>query len=173
MYKTYSTLRESSRLGSFLGVGLSRTVMSPVGVTAPNGTFCPYGSTISVPTNGVHNDPALYPDAASYQPFRFSSQRESLPAELGDTLPETLDTEDYLKRANLSFVSTSPTYHPFGHGRHACPGRFFAANELKLLLAYMVLNYDFEMLPARTESKWIGSTLVPPMKATVKIRRRA
>jgi cytochrome P450 len=172
MYKIDSTFRESSRLGSFLGVGLMRTVMSPDGVTAPNGTFCPYGSRISVPTNGVHNDPALYPDAAVYQPFRFSSQRGSLPTDATETKTEVLDTEDYLKKANLSFVSTSPAYHPFGHGRHACPGRFFAANELKLMLAYMVLNYDFEMIPERPESKWMGATLVPPMKATVRVRRR-
>lgn len=33
----------------------------------------------------------------------------------------------------------------FGFGRHACPGRFFAANEIKLILARMLLDYDIKM----------------------------
>lgn len=167
MYKTDSALRESSRLGSFLGAGLTRKVVCSDGFTAPNGTFCPSGSTVSVPTNGVHNDPEYYPDAATYQPFRFSSQRED-----GKTGGELLNTEDYIRKANLSFVSTSPEYHPFGHGRRACPGRFFAANELKLLLSYIVLNYELQMLPSRPVSRWVGTSLVPPMKETIRIRRR-
>ena len=188
MYKTDSALRESSRIGSFLGTGLIRKVMVPEGITAPNGTFFPYGSYISIPTNGIHNDPGHYPDAATYHPFRFSVQRESSsdppsPSASGeDTFnpPSTAaahgrspsKTEEYIKKANLSFVSTSPIFHPFGHGRHACPGRFFAAHELKLMLAYMVTHYDFEPLEKRPPSKWIGTSLVPPLKEKVRIRRR-
>lgn len=196
MYKADSTLRESTRIGSFLGAGLARQVMVPEGITAPNGTFCPYGSLVSIPTNGIHNDPDLYTNAATYDPFRFSVQREASPdlMEHSDTVKEKessesllaatttastathrrsgSNTEEYIKKANLSFVSTSPTYHPFGHGRHACPGRFFAANELKLLLAYMVMNYEFEYLKERPPSKWIGTSLVPPLTETVKVRRR-
>ncbi len=162
--------------------------MVPEGITAPNGTLCPYGSYVSVPTNGVHNDPEHYPDAATYDPFRFSIQRESSPNSPeastderdspGRTATATThqrsnsNSDDYIKKANLSFVSTSPTYHPFGHGRHACPGRFFAANELKLLLAYMLAKYEFEHLNERPPSKWIGTSIVPPLTATVRVRRR-
>jgi cytochrome P450 len=196
MYKADSTLRESSRLGSFLGAGMQRKVMVPEGVTAPNGTFCPYGSCVAVATSGVHHDPEVYSEATRYDPFRFSSQREASPtfseakneekdssetATLGAKLGHrhtpsntstTSNTEDYIKRANLSFVSTSPIYQAFGHGKHACPGRFFAANELKLLLAYMVINYEFQYLETRPPSKWMGASVLPPMTATVKIRRR-
>jgi cytochrome P450 len=185
MYKADSTLRESSRINSFLGIGLVRKVRNPKGVTAPNGTFCPYNSYICVPTNGVHNDPSHYPDTMNYDPLRFSVQRTA-PPECSEAASHLLrptgdiqshkrtpsNSEEYLKKANLSFVTTSPTYHPFGHGRHACPGRFFAANELKLLLAYMVSNYDFEPLETRPLSRWMGTSLVPPLKATIRIRRR-
>jgi len=174
MYKMDSALRESTRLGSFLGKGLVRKVMAPNGLTTPNGTHCPYGSMIAVPSNGVHNDPEYYPDAAIFRPFRFSSERLSNATEEEDSSSEDERThsDDYIRKANLSFVSTSASYHPFGHGRNACPGRFFAANELKLMLSYMLLNYEFESLDERPESKWIGSNLVPPMKATIKIRRK-
>ena len=42
-------------------------------------------------------------------------------------------------------VATSPKFLPFGYGRHACPGRYFAACKFKIMLAHMVLNYDVNM----------------------------
>lgn len=39
----------------------------------------------------------------------------------------------------------------FGYGRHACPGRFFAANEIKLILARILLDYDIRMPDGQTE----------------------
>lgn len=39
----------------------------------------------------------------------------------------------------------------FGFGRHACPGRFFAANEIKLILARLLLDYDLRMPPGVDE----------------------
>ena len=32
----------------------------------------------------------------------------------------------------------------FGYGRHACPGRFFADYEIKLIIAHLLSAYDFE-----------------------------
>lgn len=59
---------------------------------------------------------------------------------------EKADERAHLDKAHLQFVATSPTYLGFGHGRHACPGRFFAANELKLLIAYLLTRYDIQMV---------------------------
>lgn len=39
----------------------------------------------------------------------------------------------------------------FGYGRHSCPGRFFAANEIKLILARILLEYDLKMPEGLTE----------------------
>ena len=33
----------------------------------------------------------------------------------------------------------------FGLGIHACPGRFFAGQELKLAMAYLIRNYDIKL----------------------------
>jgi cytochrome P450 len=167
-----SSMRESSRLGSFLGFGITRKIIAPDGIVAPNGTTCPYGTTVAVPTNGIHNDPALYEDAAEFKPFRFVEMRETAAVADVETHPEAKKSTTHLiNNAKLSFVSLSSQYHPFGYGRHACPGRFFAANELKLLLAYMFQNYEFENQPERPPYKWIGTTLLPPMTHKVKFRR--
>jgi len=68
-------------------------------------------------------------------------------------------------------TTTSPEYTAFGHDRHACAGRFFAASTLKLMLAYIILNYDFEIQEKRAENVWFGSNRIPPMKATIRVKR--
>lgn len=169
MHKIDSAIRESLRIRSFLSTGLIRTVTTPNGLTTPDGVYCPYGSNVGIAALGIHNDNTIYPEAAQFQPFRYVNAREAVAtnAETGK-----LDTEDMIKKANYALVSTSADYQSFGHGRHACPGRFFAANELKLLLAYMVLNYDIEVLAKRPEGRWVGQVILPDMTATIKVKRR-
>jgi cytochrome P450 len=166
MHKIDSALRESLRLRSFLSVGMVRKVVARNGITTPEGLHIPFGANIAVSAYGTHNDENNYIDPAVYDALRFVKQRDLI-----DAAEERADN-DYIKKANFAMVSTSPEYQPFGHGRHACPGRFFAANELKLLLAYMVLNYDIEAVVERPRGSWIGTTMLPPMKATMKVRRR-
>jgi len=40
------------------------------------------------------------------------------------------------------FVAITPGSLHFGYGKRACPGRFFAANGIKLILANILLKYD-------------------------------
>ena len=51
------------------------------------------------------------------------------------------------------------------------PGRFFAVNELKAMLAHVVLTYDLKMtdIPQDTRS---GINIVPDMNAEVWFRKR-
>jgi cytochrome P450 len=46
--------------------------------------------------------------------------------------------------ARNQFVTTNEQNLGFGYGRHACPGRFFAANEIKMMLARIIVEYDFK-----------------------------
>ncbi|KAK5655624.1 hypothetical protein OQA88_5555 [Cercophora sp. LCS_1] len=160
MEKLDSVMRESARLNSFATVGLGRMVTAREGVVTPSGVKLPYGTNIAVPSYAVLHDDDKYPDANEFRPFRFSTQRQD-------------ESVEYIKRAAKSFATTSNDYLAFGHGRNACPGRFFAANELKLMLAHLVLNYDFEPLEkSRPKNMWFGLTRVPPMEAKIRIRRR-
>lgn len=52
------------------------------------------------------------------------------------------------------------------------PGRFFVQAELKMIIAYLVLNYDVKPLAKRPANKWIGSAVVPPDKETVWVKRK-
>ncbi|KAL2169229.1 hypothetical protein VTG60DRAFT_6309 [Thermothelomyces hinnuleus] len=159
MQKLDSVMRESARLNSFVTVGLSRVVMAKDGVVTPSGVKIPRGAAVSVPSYPVSRDNDIYPGADEFRPFRFAEQRAD-------------DSVEYVKRAAKAFATTSTDYLAFGHGRNACPGRFFAANELKLILAHLVLNYDIELGGSRPRNSWLGLNRVPPLQATIRIRKR-
>ncbi|KAI1074134.1 cytochrome P450 [Whalleya microplaca] len=164
MTKLDSVMRESQRLNSFATVATSRQVVNPKGVTTPSGLHVPYGNAICAPSYPVFHDPALYPEPDVFKPFRFAEKGASAAAD---------DSDSYVQKARRAFATTSPEYTAFGHGRHACPGRFFASTELKLMLAYIIMNYDFELQEKRPQNIWFGATRVPPLQATIRIRRRA
>lgn len=44
------------------------------------------------------------------------------------------------------YTSTDREHISFGQGRHACPGRFVAAVEMKLVLAEMLMRYDISFV---------------------------
>lgn len=52
------------------------------------------------------------------------------------------------------------------------PGRFLVEQMLKMLMAYMLMHYDVEYLPARPANFVLGPINVPPPGATVKVRRK-
>ena len=49
------------------------------------------------------------------------------------------------KENMFSSVQTSPNYLPHGAGIQACPGRFFAAHENRVLMARIIMGYDFKL----------------------------
>ena len=46
-------------------------------------------------------------------------------------------------------------------------------HELKMLLAYVVMNYDVQYLSERPENQWFGANVIPPMKTCIKVRHRS
>lgn len=62
------------------------------------------------------------------------------------------------------YVSTSPGSLPFGHGKLACPGPFYAAAQIKLILASILLEYDVhfpEGQSMRPEKIYSGEGITP------------
>lgn len=94
---------------------------------------------IEVPAVAVNSDPDVFPNAAEFDPLRFYKLRQSAKAE-GSVEGAALN----------QFVSVSQNSLTFGYGRHACPGRFFAANEIKMILANVLLRYDLKLTEGST-----------------------
>lgn len=73
-----------------------------VDTTLSDGTVIPAGTMLGAAAAATHWDDDNYDDASIFNPFRFSDMRE-----------------DESERIKHQFVSTSPEYVPFGHGKHA------------------------------------------------------
>ena len=52
------------------------------------------------------------------------------------------------------------------------PGRFFAASEIKLLLAIIALNYEIEPLKEEPTQSVFSTDSMPDLNAKLRIRRR-
>ncbi|KXS95203.1 hypothetical protein AC578_6928 [Pseudocercospora eumusae] len=147
LHRIDSTIRESMRCNEFSVFSVARIITAPNGIELTDGLHIPYGTKIAAPNIGIHSDPANYENPDEYNAFRFSSTKESL-------------------------VMTSESALHFGYGRHACPGRFFAAQEMKLMLAYIVMNYDVKIVGSGPRKLDIKAMAIPDAEAKIMIRRR-
>jgi cytochrome P450 len=69
-------------------------------------------------------------------------------------------------------TTTTLLFLPFGYGRHACPGRWFAAQLMKQALAYIMVNYGLELVGKPIKIKALLSTMVSPVDAHITIWRK-
>lgn len=159
-----SALRESMRLWGFISRGVMKTVVAAGGIILPSGERLPRGSKVGVTAYAIHHDEDVYPKPFKYDAFRFSRTKHDPSA------------PQYYRKETIrppSMVTSSETFMAFSHGRHACPGRFFAANQLKLLLAAIVSKYDIEPISERPPNPWFNNSIGPPIWAKIRVRRRA
>lgn len=163
MEKLDSVFCESARLNTLTAVGLRRMVVAKDGLTTPSGVHIPCGNFCAAPSLAVLTDAKKYSSLESFDPFRFVDLRREVNS--GERLP------DHVERSRMSFPATSNDYLAFGNRRQACPGRFFAAAEMKLILAYVLLHYDFEMLPKRPSDTWVGILRIPSPSAKIRVKR--
>ncbi|KAL3421057.1 cytochrome P450 [Phlyctema vagabunda] len=165
MVRLDSILRETLRLHSFGNRSILRRIMID-GFKTEDGVHIPKGTNVSVFAYPPQMDEETYKNPYEFDPFRFSRMRE---AEAEADVAES-------SKNNLTFVSIGPQYLPFSYGKHACPGRFLVDFELKMLVAYLVMNYDLE-LPERyqgqrPETKWVAEASFPDTSAKMRVRRR-
>ena len=102
----------------------------------------------------------------TFNPYRFFHLR---------TDPNTHDPLNYKNREQYQFASVTKENMSFGFGRHACPGRYFAGNEIKMIVAQLLLKYDVKMPggeKTRYESIASGVVSAPDPTKVLLFRRR-
>ncbi|KAJ3547022.1 hypothetical protein NMY22_g1818 [Coprinellus aureogranulatus] len=120
-------------------------------------TFIPKGTMVCANMVDAHFHPSMWGDNANeFDPYRFIK----LEKETGKVIQ----------------LPTSTLYTmTFGYGRHACPGRFFAGQEVKLMMAFFLHYYDLkldERYKQRPSNLWFGMANMPNGSAKVLMRRR-
>lgn len=180
LYRTDSTIRESMCLSGFGIVALPRMVSLSQGLRIHHQTVRK-GVKLAVAMDQVHHDGAFYPNPSEFDAFRFSRSHETTKetskrdASLVDVdIYGHSDDEDGNPRGArpLSTTTVSDHFLSFGYGRHACPGRFFAAHEMKIMLALVLQNYDIDPLRQRPADQTMVEMKVLSEYTTVRIRRR-
>lgn len=104
-----------------------RKVIKPIDLS--DGTHLPAGTRILAPQAGISIDDQFFPNPTELDPLRFYHMRQ-----------ESAEASN-----RWQFTSLNDTNLNFGAGKHACPGRFFAGNEIKLILAFFLINYDVRL----------------------------
>ena len=174
MVRADSTARETLRINSFGTKAMMRQVMVD-NLMTEDGILLPKGALVSVLAHPAQCDGEIYDEPLKFDPFRFSRLREQASGTATPT-SENGEARAVPKDGCLTAVSTGPQNLIFGHGRHACPGRFLLDFELKMVLYYLFANYDVELLPEyegkRPESEWVAEAMMPPSKGKIRVRRR-
>lgn len=150
-----SFMKEVQRLSGNV-TSFIRKVRQPIDLS--DGTHLPAGTKLLAPQCGISNDERYYSEPERFDALRFYNMRRR--------------SEDDANR--FQFTSISDTNMNFGAGKHACPGRFFAGNEVKMILAYFLINYDMKLKDGESRPKgmMLMMSKTPDPNAEILFRRR-
>jgi len=150
MNKLDSFLKESQRLSGLSAATAYRRVLKPF--TFSDGTCVPSGTRIAIAAHSTHLDEAIYPEARTFQGFRFA----------------TMD-----KGKSSQMVTASQNYLPFGVGRHMCPGRVFTVVVMKVMMTHVLMNYDIQLREGEPlEESWFVTENLANGSAGVLFKKR-
>ncbi|KAK2006286.1 ent-kaurene oxidase [Colletotrichum eremochloae] len=147
-----SVLKETQRMNPVANCFLNRIAVEDFRLS--NGMLIPKGTLLGVgPTHMWDN--SFYENGDKFDGQRFLRMRND---------PE--------KKQQSYLVSTSTHQLGFGHGSHACPGRFFAANEVKILLCHLLLKYEWKVLGEGSHIINLGVLNAAHPRTKVQMRKR-
>lgn len=150
-----SFMKEVQRLAGNV-TSFIRKVRVPINLS--DGTHLPAGTKLLTAQCGISHDARYYPEPERFDALRFWKMRQRSEADAN----------------RHQFTSISDTNMNFGAGKHACPGRFLAGNEVKMVLAYFLINYDVKLREGeeRPKGMMLMMSKTPDAKAELMFRRR-
>ena len=155
-----------------------------------DGTILPRGTRIAFASAAIAMDPSVNMAPEQFDGFRSLKKRQRDLESLAAACHDDVHNKDTVEK------SPTPTTAPsaaailiknkhsmavpdkerliFGHGKQACPGRFFAVNEMKMILARFLIGYEFKY-PAgklRPRNFFLEEYIVPDPRAKLMMRNR-
>lgn len=94
-------------------------------LTLKNGLHIPKATKMEIATAAIHADESYFEGGAAFDGLRFYKMRQN---------PEEASKHQY--------ISTGKTDLSWGYGRHACPGRFLADVEIKLIMTEFLMRFE-------------------------------
>lgn len=122
-----SFMKESQRVNPPTLLSYHRIILKDY--TLNDGTTLRKGDHVCMPVTAIQNDEVHTSSPEVFDGYRYLKMRQR-------------ENEGHLHQ----FATTEPTNLNFGHGKYACPGRFFAALEIKNILVRLIMDYDFKLM---------------------------
>ncbi|TDZ14040.1 Cytochrome P450 monooygenase 1 [Colletotrichum spinosum] len=141
-----------------LPASMHRLVLDDVQLS--DGTLVPKHAIIGISVDQMWSA-NLYENPDVWNPHRFlRTSRTGAAAAAADS-------------KDASLTSSSPEHLAWGYGKHACAGRFFVAQEVKVALSHLLLHYEWKLAPSsgKTKPLEIGLTLAADPMAKVMVRK--
>ncbi|KAI9150072.1 Ent-kaurene oxidase [Paramyrothecium foliicola] len=154
-----SFLKESQRVNQSTFLGFDRKVISPIPLSDGK-TVLPCGATIMIPGGPMSRDSLFYDDPLRFDGLRFYR-------------PDGDDTGS--ANSSQSFTCIEPGNLSWGNGRFTCPGRWYAAALIKLIVANLLLEYDISFPPGQLErpaNAKYDTEVHPDFNAKIVLRKR-
>jgi cytochrome P450 len=126
-------------------------------INLSDGTRIPPGTRIAFPADAILMDEEVTPEPMKFDGFRSYRKRQQ-PGE----------------KHHHVWVQTGKENLAFGHGKQACPGRHFAAAEVKVVLSRIIREYDFKYWRGNVRPKTfhLDENVFPDPKAKLHFRLR-
>ncbi|OCK76823.1 cytochrome P450 monooxygenase-like protein [Lepidopterella palustris CBS 459.81] len=131
--KTDSFIKEAHRMNTLGFLTFNRHLAKPVKLS--NGVTLPASTYISMCHAEMQFDPEYFPNPYEFNGLRFYNLRQN--------------DGDGDKHQFASVNSTLPWW---GVGKFACPGRFWASAQIKLILMVLLLNFEVRFPIGQTEA---------------------
>ncbi|KAF7588833.1 hypothetical protein BBP40_005187 [Aspergillus hancockii] len=148
-----SVIKESLRLKPSESILMRRYAMRDVALS--DGSQIRKGTVLGISTFQMR-DPEIYTKPDTYNGYRFFEMRK---------IPEL--------EKKCPLVATSPAHLGFGHGIHACPGRFLAAIQIKIVMCHIIMKYDIRPAGAAKAKVHVhGIDLISDPEAEILVRKR-
>lgn len=158
LHKMESFLKESGRNNSAGLVSFQRFILKDI--TLSNGFKIPAGTHICAASDARSRDPAIYDSPSEFQPLRFYDKLASQGSSIDSS-------------SLFSSVAAGDSW--FGFGRQACPGRWYASAQIKIVLCLLLINYDFKYPEGQTKrpKNWMKDEKTgPDMGQMILIKKR-
>jgi cytochrome P450 len=127
LVKLDSFMKETQRTAPTMGLSLVRGVNRPGGIVLSNGVHLPQGTFIGTAGGPILRDADKFPQPEVFEPLRYYNMRQQAESE-----------------SKYQFTSLSENETQFGAGSQACVGRFLVSHEIKIVLAFVLLNYEYK-----------------------------
>lgn len=122
-----------------------------------DGVRVPRDAHLALPVYEINHDPDVYEDPDVFDPWRFLKMRKA----------------GQMNKYYFAYVSEQTL--AFGSGNHACPGRGFADQQIKLMLLYLLTHYDMKWPEGKSHPRPTPHDMFngPDITANVLLRSKA